>query len=163
LDNKYVKYSLIIAALAIWVTIIYKIVAGLSGPADPVISERLIPKKEIKRNTDSFNLYVDYPDPFLGSAESTVIDTVAKKPPSVALDASTTPVKPMTAEMIAGMIQYNGMISNPKKKSKIAIVTIRGREYLVREKEKAEDFQIRKIEKDRLSIGYKGEFFTIHK
>ncbi len=163
MENKYVKYFLIIAALAIWITIIYRIVAGLSGPAEPTTSERLIPKNEIKRNTDSFNLYVDYPDPFLGSSDSTVIDTIAKKTPSVALDASTTPVKPLTSEMIAAMIQYNGMISNPKKMSRVAIVTVRGREYLVREKEKAEDFQIRKIEKDRLSIGYKGESFTIHK
>lgn len=163
MDNKYVKYFLIVAALAIWVTIIYRVVTGLGGPSEPVTRERLIAKKEFQRKADSFNLYVDYPDPFLGSADSTIIDTVAKKNPSVALDASTSPVKPIAMEMVAAVIQYNGMISNPKRMSKIAIVTIRGKEYLVREKQKIEDFYIGKIEKNSLSITYKGDPFTINK
>lgn len=163
MENKYVKYVLIIAVLAIWATIIYRIITGLKGPQEAVISERFAPKKQYRRIEDSFNLYVDYPDPFLGSSDSVLVDTITKKSSSLPLDASTRPVTPNTADVIATIVQYNGIISNPKSRSKVAIVTIHGKEYLVREKDKVNEIRFLKIEKGKLSIIYKGEIFTINK
>jgi len=66
-------------------------------------------------------------------------------------------------ESVTSILQLSGIIANPQKRSRVAIITLRGKEYLVREKEKIEGITIKKIERDRIRILYKGELVTIGK
>ena len=117
--------------------------------------------KEYKVNTDTFNLYADYPDPFLPDDSTAAGQTTVKTANSPAAAGPVAPESHPTDQIVAGMIQYNGMISNPKKKSRVAIITLHGKEYMVREHDKVEDVKILKIEKNRIEIVYKGEPFVI--
>lgn len=162
MNNKNVKYFLIVAVIAVWATIIYRVTGGLgpgtSSPPPPVPSSR----NHLKMASDTFTLYADYPDPFLPEADTASGDTIVARKPTPPLSAGN--ASPASAEEFPGrIIQLTGIIGNPQKKSRVAIIILRGKEYLVREKEKIENIYIKRIEKDRIRILYKGEPFTIEK
>jgi hypothetical protein len=162
-NNKYVKYFLIVAVVGVWAAIIYRVVHGLGGAPVPHVVPGVAGVKEYKQDEDTFHLYADYPDPFLGDADSSRADTMARKSgvPVVAGPLSP-PVQP-PGELLAGLLQYNGTISNPQRRARVAIITFQGKEYLVREKDKVGDVRVLKIERDRIVVLYKGEVFTIAK
>jgi hypothetical protein len=55
------------------------------------------------------------------------------------------------------------MIANPAKKIKIANISIQGKEYLVKERDRVEGYMIKKITAGILIITYKGKKFTINR
>jgi hypothetical protein len=160
------KYLLIGLVALIWGLIIYRVIKGLGGDDDKITI--LPPKKKIDYTSpaDSFVLLADYPDPFLPTED--VIDSVDTPNEKVSNASFTnivpTPViQPQPPAFDPSTIQYSGIIVNPEKKIKIAILTIVGREYLATEKEKINEYLVKKIEKDRLIIIYKKETYTIPK
>ncbi|HXB10120.1 MAG TPA: hypothetical protein VNW04_23515 [Puia sp.] len=168
MNNKYVKYFLIVAVIAVWATIIYRIAGGLSSGTQPIPPSVVASGNELKISSDTFALNADYPDPFLPDADSAATDTVTDRkvaPPLSAGNANAAggASHPPTPESVAGIIQLGGIIANPQKRSRIAIITLRGKEHLVREKERIEDIYIKSIGRDKIRILYKGEIFTIGK
>jgi hypothetical protein len=168
-NNKYLKYCLIAGAVAVWAMIIYRIVRGIRPVADPVTPRSITINNELTTTVDSFSLNADYPDPFQPDTDTTEEALPQKGGPALSGTSAVTGPgartqdPTMTREAIAGMIQLNGIISNPKKKSKIAILTIRGKEYVVREKEKIGEIRLGKIGKDQIQVFYRGESYTIVK
>lgn len=162
MSNKYLRYSLIVAVIAVWATIGYRVVHGLSDPVLPPTERKPMLRENYNLKEDSFKLYADYPDPFLPDSDADPKDTSDRKsdPPSSPLPPSLPATENMTIKRI---IVYNGMISNPKRKSRVAIVTIQGKEYMVREKETVDEIKILKIANDKLLISYRGEVYTIGK
>lgn len=167
MNNKYVKYFLIFTVAGVWAAIIYRIVHGLSGPAVARMAPARVPAEVMRPNEDTFHLYADYPDPFLPEEDAGKADSIAKKaavtPGTPAGMGTVPPAPPLTAEMVAGIVQYNGIISNPGKKTKVGIITIRGKEYLVRENDRIGDVRVRRIEKNKIWVLYKGEPFVLGK
>jgi len=168
MNNKYVKYFLIIAVVAVWATIIYRVAGGLSSGTQAIPLPIPVSRNELKLNSDTFALNADYPDPFLPDADSAAADTISTRKISPALSAANAGAAGSashvpTSESVAGIIQLGGIIMNPQRRSRIAIITLRGKEHLVREKEKVEDVYIKSISKDKIRILYKGELFTIVK
>ena len=163
MNNKYVKYFLIVAVVGVWAAIIYRVVHGLGGAPVPHGAPGVARMKEYKLDEDTFHLYADYPDPFLGDADSSKADSMMKKiNVPVVVGPPSPPVQP-PGELLAGLLQYNGTISNPKRRARVAIITFQGKEYLVREKDKVGDVRVLKIERDRIVVLFKGEAFTIAK
>jgi hypothetical protein len=159
--SKYFKYFLIAAVIGIWGTVILRVVDGLKAPKAPE-AVRSAPVKNVRKLTeDTFTLYADYPDPFLSEVDSGADKTAIKKDPVAVPAASSPPPNFVTPEMVETIIQYKGLISNPKKKSRVAIVTIHGKEYLVREKDRLEGIRILKIGKTGITVLYKGGVFEI--
>ena len=157
MNNKYIKYFLIVAVVGVWSTIIYRIVHGASGPADPAPVVKMPARAVNPVDDDTFHLYADYPDPFLPESDSIVTDTAIRKTVGTSTAAITPAIPSLPHEVLSTIVRYQGTITNPKNKSRIAIVTIRGKEYLARENDKIEDIRIKKIEKNRISVVYKGE------
>ena len=155
---------LILVTFLVWGSIVYRIANGLSDK-DTIVVKAFTPQKnEIGIILDSFTLYADYPDPFIPEKEtvdSAIYSKVNIPPKPTNFPNSETPK--INQEIVAGIIQFNGIVINPQNKSKIAIVSVHGKELIVREKEKVEDIVIRKIDRDRLKIMYKGRAFTIAK
>jgi hypothetical protein len=56
-----------------------------------------------------------------------------------------------------------GMIGNPEKKLKIAIITLHGKELLVKEKEKHDGVLIKKIDRDKIGVVYKAKYVEVEK
>jgi type II secretory pathway component PulC len=120
---------------------------------------------------DNFVLYADYPDPFLPETDTSNADnlSVRKGPvnagtaiPGVNTVLNSNP-EIITEKTVQGFLQYTGMISNPQKKLRIAIISIHGKEVLVKEKERIEDIRIKKIYEDRIYVLYKGNYYTVYK
>src|SRR5438128_2001268 len=139
MENKYMKYGLIGGTVLVWGLIIYRVSAGIAAPDRSPVSPPKPHAAAPAVDNDSFVLYADYPDPFIPEKDSVeVMDlkkniAVSPAPPGVAAPAG--PKPPTTLETLKSMFQYVGMIGNPGKKMKIAIVILHGREQLVREKE----------------------------
>jgi type II secretory pathway component PulC len=56
-----------------------------------------------------------------------------------------------------------GIIANPEKKLQIVILSINGKEVLLRQKERKEGVLVKKISRDKVSIEYKGRQADIEK
>ncbi|HVV02638.1 MAG TPA: hypothetical protein VHC96_00385 [Puia sp.] len=178
MENKNMKYGLIGGTVIVWGLIVYRVSAGLSGPdVSPAPAPKPHVTAPVPRN-DSFVLYADYPDPFIPEKDS--LDEIDLKKNVTAAPGSpggisgavpsnggqpgamTGGPKPPTAlETLKSILQYEGMVGNASKKLKIAIVTLHGQEQLVREKEKVDEIIIKKIERDRIGVVYKGRYFEV--
>ena len=121
MENKYLKYGLIAGAIFVWGAIIIRVVNGMSRPIPP---QPQAPRQQViaaQPASDSFVLFADYPDPFLPDPD-TINDIVAKtaSPAPYPGNPVTTPAPPP----LKSIIQYVGLIANPKKKVMIAILNI---------------------------------------
>src|ERR1035438_2882505 len=162
MENRYLKYFLIIGVIAVWAAIIFRIFKGFAKPNAPQTQDISSPKKDYKMVADTFSLSLNYPDPFIPEPDSLNTDSASKKPITISQNGNTgLNQQILTKEMVSGIIQYIGIISNPKKKSKIAIINIQGKEFLMKEKDKNEGVLIKKIEKNKIRITYKGNIYEI--
>jgi hypothetical protein len=162
MNNKYLKYFLVVAVIGVWAAIILRVVKGIGpGPSPDPVSSPVV-KNDWRPSIDTFSLYADYPDPFLaaGDTAATDISTKPTLPPQPAPLAANQ-VQPK--EPIGSIIQFNGIITNPQKRSLVGLVTIRGKEFLVKEKDKIGDIRIKKLGKNQVVILYKGDLYTIDK
>jgi hypothetical protein len=155
-NNKYAKYFLIIAAVAVWAMIVYRVVSGLGAATVPASVERAPVAAVPVAAADSSQLYADYPDPFLGDNDSTSADSVAAKTALSAPAAGAGPVPAVTTESLAGWLQFKGIVSNPRNRRRVAIISIRGKDYLVKVNDQIEGVRIERIEKSGLLVAYQG-------
>ncbi|HEY1872064.1 MAG TPA: hypothetical protein VGG71_13465 [Chitinophagaceae bacterium] len=150
MNNKKIKYFLIFAVSIVWGIIISRLFKSLS-PAMPS-KMKMIPNKisGLQIPADTFSLILDYPDPFVPDTTENIISTS-----SSASKILIPPTKPDIS-----FIRYTGLISGPKKKSKIAILNIHGKEYLMKEGDKVEDIHLIKIEKNEIKFKWNGAIFS---
>jgi hypothetical protein len=168
MENKYMKYGLIVVVIVVWGSIIFRVVGGISGPDVPVSAGRPRPKVEAPVSREQYVLFADYPDPFVPEEDS--LDAVETRKPggqAAPYTASAPPVavapKPAPPPTLQSFLQYMGMIGNPEKKLKIAIINLHGKELLVREKEKHDEVLIKKIDRDKIGVVYKGKYVEVEK
>lgn len=160
MENKYLKYGLIAGAVFVWGAIIVRVFGGLSRPTPPPWQA---PRQQViaaQPASDSFVLFADYPDPFLPDPDS--ITDIAAKSTSPYPSPAGTPALPPPPPL-KSMIQYIGLIANPQKKVKIAILNINGKEVLLREKGKKDGLLLIKIERDKVIVDYNGRHGEIEK
>jgi hypothetical protein len=159
------KYLLFGLVALIWGLIIYKVIKNIGGNDDKLTTLPSKKKVDYTAPADSFTLLADYPDPFLPATE--VTDSIDINEPidqsSNVADISNINTQPPVSVFDPSVIEYRGIIINPEKRTKIAILTIAGKEYLAREKETIGDYLLKKIEKEKLTIVYKRSNYTIHK
>jgi len=166
MKQKNTKYLLIAIVTLIWSIIIYKVVnaIGQNGPITSTVNtkEYAIDRKPAG---DSFSLYANYPDPFIPDADTSLHVEVAKgntvlspgNQPVSGLVANSHPIKPDPSTFI----KYHGMVYNPEKKIKAALLTINSKEITLKEKEMAENVTIKKILTDRIQVLYNHKIYTI--
>jgi hypothetical protein len=163
MNNKYLKYFLIVAAIGIWGLIIYRIIQASKGGPDASIGFDSTPGNLMTDVTaDTFTLNADYPDPFIPEKEEE--DSVSEsKSPDENIGVPSPELAPLSEESIAGLIKFRGIVENPQKKIRVAIVSINGREYVVHERDKVEGIYITKIMREKLKINYKNNQYDIEK
>ena len=166
MENKYFKYGLIVVVIAVWGAIIYRVAGGLSGPDKPVAAVYHKPKAEAAVVREPFVLFADYPDPFLPEADSIeLVDgkkTGTAPGPAGYAPGSAPRVEP-PEPTVQSFLTYVGMIGNPAKKLKVAIISLHGKEMLMKEKEKREGIVLRKIDKEWIGVVYKGKYVEVGK
>jgi hypothetical protein len=161
--NSYFKYVLALATIVIWVAIGYRIVKGMGHENVATAPAKSAFKNDMKMASDTFTVFADYPDPFVPEEERDSADT----PPKTAVPPTPPPQINSSSssqkESISNIIQFNGLIANPQKKYSIGLITIRGKEYIVKVGQKIDDIVIRKLSKNKLTILYKHELYRLEK
>ena len=141
-------YLLLGVVLVIWGVIGFKVVNTLSPNEEPQIVQKQamdIPKATIKK--DTFTLYANYRDPFLGTTQSPkkkIKKTVSKK-----VD---TPKK---------NIVYSGMVSQSGSGSSLFFVTVDGQQHIMSANQEIEGVRLLSGNASRIRIRYNGMHETI--
>jgi type II secretory pathway component PulC len=155
-NTKSTKYLLLTGVMLIWGLIIYRVIHGLDRDNDAVIMTSHNEGLKYVALADTFALVANYPDPFLSTQDET-----AEKENEVLTDQQITPVPVMPTQRKSSIdlhtLHYQGMILNPDTKKKVGILTIDGKQVMVKEQDKIEGFLIRKITKDKITIAVDGK------
>jgi len=129
-----------------------------------------IPDYSIK--SDSFFLFANYADPFIPEIDTLQqqidnIDKQLKASENKLSSVNNTPnsysATPIPAKPDLSFINYSGIIINKDEKNKKAgFITLRGKEIMIKEGQKIEDIQIKKMEKGRLIFLYRNKKEVIY-
>ena len=164
MNPKFTRFALITAVLAIWGSILYKVIAGLNHDDKEVVVP-MIKASFSNVNTDSFTLKASYADPFLTDnqlyeADISLLDSVSNQTTA----PITTNISTITQSPIdVSFIKYTGLVSNPIKKSRVAFINVRGKDYMVKEKDYVDEIKITKITAEKIYITYSKKKFEIMK
>jgi hypothetical protein len=159
MSQKFLRYSLIIAVAIVWGVILYKVFAALNNEEEHQSLALPVNAINYAVQKDTFSLLANYSDPFLPFSVDTadlLLDTL-----STTTVSSSSVSMAKEPEVDISFIQYLGMISNVEKKNKAAIVSIRGKEVIIKEKEVVEGISFKSITTGKISIVYKGKKFNI--
>lgn len=149
------------AVALVWGLIIYRIFGAL-GNEDGAGPETAVASKPLKSPVrDTFSLLANYSDPFLPAdavLQEIVIDssTLISNPATV-----NTPATVTEPPVDISFIRYGGMIANPEKKLRMAIINIHGNEQLVKENDVVQEVTIKKITAHKLTVTYKKKTFHL--
>ena len=156
-QKKNLTYFLLVIALAIWGIIGYKIVSGLTAPANDTIATgyKILDGAPAAGTNDSVTLLLNYQDPFLKSryqrrpATATRIGSVNR---SIVRPPVTPP--PAPKEVYWPVIEYNGVIENKAKNTKVVMLKVNNQDFLLKEKQTGQNVLVLKINKDSVLVSY---------
>ena len=144
---------LLIAVIAIWGVLIYKVVSGLSSDDDITATQNLTPQfdkvKSIEKR-EEFDLFIPERDPFLGivinpKKEKTVNTTNLNKPKENNIDI----------EAIWNGITYKGMLSNKAKNIELFVFTHQGQEIMLKLNESHRDYKLIRANANKAKLQFK--------
>jgi hypothetical protein len=160
LNNKNLKYFLFSIVIIVWGLIILSIIKSLSSQKAARDEAKLQIHHAQNYFVDTFILIQDYPDPFLPSNDSLDaqdrISNVSNRtnPPIVSEDS-------LFRIKINKSVKLNGVIKSSGDKKMIGMITINGKEYVVKSGQIVEDVLISKITKDAVMIVVNKRKFNI--
>lgn len=151
MQNKAKTYILLVAVLAIWGVIGFKIIASVN-PDTPKVEQQtysaLFSPKE-KMSIDTFSIQLSKRDPFLGTLY------VKKKP------------KPKTNKPVESIVWpniiYHGTVSKQSSKEKIYVFSVNGQQHLVRVGKVADNIRLIKASNTEMTVSFKGVKKTVTK
>jgi|SRR5690606_22072371 len=152
MKNKTKTYLLLVAVLAIWGFIGFKIVSSLNPEPPKVnVAETMASfAPNINTSQEKFSIQLPERDPFLGKMYIKKTDV---KPKPVVYK------QPM--EWLP--ITYHGLISKPDTKDKICIVSINGYQRIMKVGQNIEGVKLLKATTNEINVSYKGLKKTINK
>jgi hypothetical protein len=161
--NKKLLYLLLPITAIVWGLVIYKIMQSLdtTGEENYDIAE-IKPIETINVVPDTFNLLLNYRDPFLAyrptvrrnvsatftmnKADLSISNFI--KPPEKAASVSTTATNPWP------VIEYHGLIENSQNKSKVAMIHIDNAVHLMLEGHTTSGIKLTKILPDSIQVEF---------
>lgn len=164
MKSKPLTYLLIVSVAAVWGIIFYRI---FSAQGDEEISLTPLTKYNKVNESlddyvmkDTFILSLNYRDPFL-----TDVPDVNIKTANITSEAQKSSVNELSHKPAINwnIIKYTGFISNPLKKSPVAIVQVNGTEHMMKEGESMDGVKLIRILRDSVKVTYqnKTKFITI--
>lgn len=154
MKNKIITYILLIAVFLIWGYVFYKAIEPVSAleQVDPqVTNEHKMPALKEELMPDTFSLYANYRDPFLANS------FVEPKVDSVKINRVEAIVKMPVPQIDWSFIRYSGRIQNAKSKQSVALVSIRGKDYMMAEGKSINGVKLIENLKDSIKISYEGK------
>lgn len=130
LKSKTSLYILLPLVVIIWGIVIYRVVGAVSEEPETIENIPVVSKGEIKRiEKDTFSLVSINHDPFLGHYYKTAVPVEKKKIPS-------------ETKIEWPAVTYLGLVSDSGKSSKIHILQINGKQFLMEKGNSAEGIKI---------------------
>jgi len=170
MQKKGLKYLLISLVVIIWGLIVFRVAQGMGrDDALPLPVQQIVVLKPVDIQ-DTFSLMVDYPDPFKGQSDSIVEDPDEKGGghnnrsgmPNTQPGLSSAFQGPPVPAFNPADLKYIGFIGTVNTKRKIAIITYKGTEYSVKEKDKVDLLKVLKIDPAFMIVSFKGDRQTIN-
>jgi hypothetical protein len=159
MKNKLVTYFLIAAVVCLWGIIIYRIVDATGSNDDLQVSNNLVlPGKKVAdaytETKDTTHLLLNYRNPFDHEEKKAEAEIPLAKLINPTPVAHIAPIKTPTNW---NFIIYNGYIRNAQSKKLLAIVNIRGTEYMMAEGETDAQVKLIKNLKDSIKVTFDGQ------
>jgi hypothetical protein len=163
MKNKKLAYFLIPAVIMIWGTVIINVIAYYHGcPEESLAELKTLSKYKTLNISDTFSLILDYPDPFLSSAE--VIKTKVSTGNHISISQkATNPSKPIEKNISWPAIKYGGVIKNKSSLKACGFVKIGTSDYIMSAGDTQNDVYIKAIYRDSIVVSYKNILKTIIK
>jgi type IV secretory pathway VirB6-like protein len=163
------KYVLMLGVVVIWGTIIYRIIQSLKTD-QPLVTFKNIPRNNTPDPIDTFSLLLNYDNPFSGNPltseiEDTIVTDKSLVTHAEQLSSTNNPPTPVqkNIQQAPDFVKYSGYIYNPQKKMQMVMVTIQNQSFAMTENMEINDVTVKKITRNKLTIRYKGNDFTITK
>lgn len=148
MKNKKNIYILLPLVLFIWGTVMYQFFSFSSSEDMPTIVSNGISLKPIKIvKRDSFAINTNYRDPFLGKIYNTENVKSSKK--------MTAPKK--VELLVWPTIQYKGIVSDTKEKSRIFMLVINNQTHLMKKGQTENEIYLKEGDRESVYVKYKGQ------
>ncbi|MBV7269070.1 hypothetical protein [Winogradskyella luteola] len=153
MKNKTKTYLLLFAVLSIWGTVAYKILNGLNPEQPQTTMQDFDMAFNPKEQTaiDTFSITTVKRDPFLGT-----LSTKAQTP------KQTKNVKTVTSNVVMPIITYGGLIQKQNSKTKVFVVNINNKQFLLKQGETVNDVKLVSGNKKSIVIRFNGKNQTIN-
>ena len=146
MKNKKSIYILLPSVLIIWGIIFWKVFSGGDDQSLQVVQPSIKPLMQAEEQIqDVMELAYNYSDPFLRSLDKPQKTTEAPEPK---------PVKKLNRVVRWPMVEYSGAVKSRRKKSKVGMLKISNRNFLVREKRVYKDIEVTAITPDSIGLVY---------
>lgn len=148
MKNRKIIFFLVPLVLLIWGVIISRIVSQVRNRnwfVDQIADTKV--KAENQTDWDTLVLMLDYPDPFLGRSfhqESNNNDNQPREIKTTLVSSTNSPTLPL--------INYSGLVINPKNKKKTGLIRIDQKDHLVKEGESIEGEKVLKLYQDSVIL-----------
>lgn len=159
-QKKKIIYILMPIVILVWGFVFYQLYGYFFSTPSYVKAEEkaIINIDEIKK--DTFSIVADYRDPFLTKK---IIPTANHQVAIKTNGASQTKKNTPPTVFKWPSIQYKGMIKNNNSERRVAIVTVDGKEHIVKEGTTLNELKVVKIEKETITVSFQDEQKTINK
>jgi hypothetical protein len=160
MKKKKTLYMMLPLVVLVWGFVVYQLFGSFfSAPSyakEEVI--QIASVDEIKK--DTFLIVADYRDPFLGKkAKSRKLHSAINNAVSIPKGNS----KKVKSEKVWPIIAYKGMIKNNNSNKRVGILSVEGKEHLIKETDIVSEITILSINKREVSVRFQKETKTITK
>lgn len=148
MKNKKNIYILLPIVLLVWGGVLYQFFSFSSSEDVPPVISNGISLKPIKiSKRDSFAINTNYRDPFLGKMYS---PEKQKSPKKKAVPKKVEP-------LVWPAIQYKGIVSDTKEKSRIFMLVINKKTYLMKKGQTENEIYLKEGDRESVYVKYKGQ------
>jgi len=152
MKNKKSIYILLPLVLFIWGAVMYQLFSFSSSEDVPTMASSEISLKPIKiSKRDSVVINTNYRDPFLGKMYNVNKDSIPKKKIS----------SKKIAPLVWPTIQYKGIVSDTKEKTKIFMLVINNQTHLMKKGQTENEVYLKDGDRESVYLKYKGQLNLI--
>lgn len=157
MKNKKNIYILLPVVLLIWGVVLFQFFSfSMSGEVITTASPEFDIKPFKLKERTSFLIDVNYRDPFLGSVYSP-----EKDPKTIPQKVQEKRVPKPEETIVWPVIQYKGMLSDPKEKNKRFMLVISGKNYFMKTGDTQDEIFLKEGDKESIYVRYKGNLNLI--
>lgn len=168
MKNKKATYILLIAVIAIWGGVVFRIINHIRKPAEnfSMRQANIGVQSKFSGNDTTISLKLNYPDPFLKYNYSAVSNNQSAQRSNRNADIRqriSPEVQIVNENIVWPEIKFSGIIFNNKTSERLGLLEINSESFLVKKGEDKNGVQIIEIYPDSIKVNYKNKLRTLFK